>query len=395
MLAAGGGSDGSGTAAADTSELAAQLASKTSTIEALELELSRLKARLAASPGGESAQEPRPHGSHEEQVAALEAKLARAERAAAQAQTELADARRNLERAGAAAVREGSARTSAETARAAAEREVANLTEQRDEALRKADALEKKVAALNAVHRDADARLQATRREKERAERTALELREKLELVEAEVARLRKKLGEAHAGLDDEGLEEVEAETENPIRRRLEARIRDLERENHELRRGVWSQKRHELDGLAGGATTGDDLGSPGAGKFIDVDLGGGNSSGVRSPVGGGGGGVVDGLGQLLTSGINALAGVNNTGRPSNGVDDDDGFLSDDDIDFDEEAFRRAQEEEARQRLERIRETKRALANWRGWRLDVATARRSSAQFGGMSSMGVGEVFEV
>jgi len=38
---------------------------------------------------------------------------------------------------------------------------------------------------------------------------------------------------------------------------------------------------------------------------------------------------------------------------------------------FDEDAFRKAREEEDRKRLERVREVKRGLVDWKGWRVDM------------------------
>jgi hypothetical protein len=63
-------------------------------------------------------------------------------------------------------------------------------------------------------------------------------------------------------------------------------------------------------------------------------------------------------------------------------------LLEDDDMEFDEEAFRRAQEEEQKKRIERIKEIKRSLKNWEGWRLDLVENRRGGGE-------GIGEIFEV
>jgi hypothetical protein len=56
----------------------------------------------------------------------------------------------------------------------------------------------------------------------------------------------------------------------------------------------------------------------------------------------------------------------------------------DDDFEFDEETFRAAQEEEARKRVERVREVKRGLKSWENWRIDIVDIRA-----------GIGGVFEV
>lgn len=62
-------------------------------------------------------------------------------------------------------------------------------------------------------------------------------------------------------------------------------------------------------------------------------------------------------------------------------------MLSDDGADFDEDAFRRAQEEEGRKRIERVREVKRGLKEWEGWRMDLVDVR--------VGVPGLGEVFDV
>jgi hypothetical protein len=62
--------------------------------------------------------------------------------------------------------------------------------------------------------------------------------------------------------------------------------------------------------------------------------------------------------------------------------------LDDDEDDFDEEAWRKAQEEEGKRRIERIREVKRGLDKWKGWRVDLVEVRRVGGER-------MGEVFEV
>lgn len=109
--AGGGGRHGSSPSLSMTTppaaELEAQLRSKTSTIETMELEMSRLRAqveRLSVSASTPS-----------EQITALEEKLARAENAAGLAQRELHDLKTELEHASKKAVKEGSERASTET----------------------------------------------------------------------------------------------------------------------------------------------------------------------------------------------------------------------------------------------------------------------------------------
>ncbi|KAI0842630.1 hypothetical protein F5Y06DRAFT_258121 [Hypoxylon sp. FL0890] len=341
-------------------ELQAQLASKSATIENMELEISRLRAQAErqASAGG----------TDREQISALEEKLARSEQAAMKAQRELGDLKRNLERTTERAVKEGSERTSAETKLRSLEREVEKLRNEKSELEKKVEALEKKVTALGTLHKENDSRSQALRKDKERAEKEAQDAKSKIEKLEAENARLRKK-DAAEGGGDDDGVDELEDEE----RQRMEKKIRDLESEVYDLRRGIWHQRRREMEpGADDGAL------SPGAGHFTSIDLGGPNSARKTS-------GRAGGFGDFLTSGITALTG----GTPADEKGGDDGFLDDDDMEFDEEAFRRAQEEDAKRRLERIKDIKRGLKNWEGWRLDLVDARR------GGGGVGAGEVFEV
>ncbi|RYP91755.1 hypothetical protein DL770_002099 [Monosporascus sp. CRB-9-2] len=347
-------------------ELQAQLASKSATIETMELEISRLRAHAErqASAGG----------TDKEQILALEEKLARAEQAAMKAQRELGDLKRNLERTTERAVKEGSARTSAETKARTLEHEAEGLRAEKAELEKKVEALDKKVAALGTLHKEHDSRMQALRKEKERAEQEVREARSAVERLEAENARLRKK-DAAEGGGDDDVVDELEDEE----RARMSKKIRDLEAEVYDLRRGIWHQRRKDME-------FGGDDGDGASGGFTSIDLGGG---GLTSPHpsrkashGKAGGG---GIGGFFAGGINALTG-------SAAADDGDEPLldDDDDLDFDEDAFRRAQEEDARRRLERVREIKRGLKNWEGWRLDLVETRR-----GGGGGYGVGEVFEV
>ncbi|UNI21196.1 hypothetical protein JDV02_007207 [Purpureocillium takamizusanense] len=335
--------------ASPPSELQADLASKIATIESMEIEISKLKARVERQETGAS--------SEREQVTALEEKLARAEAAAGKAQRELQDVKRNLERATEKAVREGSERSSAETKVKTLEHEAEQLRAAKDELEKKADGLDKKVATLTTLHKEQDARSQTLRKDKERADKEAEELRSKVEKLESENIKLRsRKSAEGGGGLDDEGVDELE----NEERLRLERKIRTLEKEVHNLRSGAWIEKRREMEAT-----------SPG---FHDVDLTGGSMGASPHKKHSGGGG----FGDFLTSGLNALAGGG----------DDEGFMEDEDADFDEDAFRKAQEEEAQKRIERIKEIKRSLKHWEGWRLDIVDMRRGGGE-------GVGDIFDV
>lgn len=341
-------------AVSPSSELQAELDSKTATIESMEIELSKLKARVDRQETGASTER--------EQVTALEEKLARAEAAAGKAQRELQDVKRNLERATEKAVREGSERSSAQTRVKALELEVGELKSAKDEAEKRTDGLDKKVATLTTLHKEQDARLQALRKDKEQADKDLADARAKADKIESENVKLRsRKSVEGGGGLDDEGVDELE----NEERLRLERRIRSLEQELHEVHSGAWIGKRREMEAMGP--------------AFQEVDLTGGASGGgahhaashKKSSTGGG-------IGDFLASGLNALAGGGEA----------DGLLDDDDVDFDEEAFRKAQEDEARKRLERIKDIKRSLKHWEGWRMDIVDTRRGGGE-------GIGDIFDV
>ncbi|CAG8980581.1 hypothetical protein HYALB_00002579 [Hymenoscyphus albidus] len=341
----------------------AALASKSSTIEGMEIEISNLRAHLEKVNSGASVKE---------QVSALEEKLARSEKATLIAQRELGDLKKNLERTTEKAVKEGSERTSAETKLRTLERESDEAKAHSEELQKKVEALEKKVSTLGTLHKEHDARFQAQKKEREKAEKDASELRSRLAGLENENQRLKDERERARKrdaqGIDDEGVDELE----NEERQRLEKKVRNLEGEVHELRRGVWRERRKELEGDDTIGST-----SPSA-KFTDIDLGGMSPSSRRKSLAQGGG---KGLGDFITSGFNAITGA------ASGADDS--LLEDDeDMDFDEDAFRLAQEEEAKARIERVKEVKRGLKNWEGWRLDLVENRRGGGE-------GFGEIFEI
>lgn len=313
----------------------------------MEIEISKLTARVERQASGSS--------SEKEQITALEDKVARAEAAAGKAQRELQDLKRNLDRTAEKAVREGSERTSAETKVKTLELELETAKSAQAELEKKVEALEKKASTLTTLHKEQDSRLQALKREKEKVERDATELRSNVERLETENLKFRsRKSTDEDGGLDDERMDELEDEE----RLRLKKKIRALESDLHELRSGQWIGKRREMEASTPG--------------FQDVDLtsGHGTSPARRKSTAGG-------IGEFITSGLNALAG---------GGDDE--FLDDDDMDFDEDAFRQAQEEESKKRIERIKEIKRSLKHWEGWRLDIVEHRRGGAE-------GVGEIFDV
>lgn len=308
--------------------------------------------------------------SQSEQVLALEDKLERAERAAGAAQRELIDVKKNLERASEKAVKDGSEKTSAETRIRSLGREAEESKKSAEDSMKRVETLEKKLAALTTLHKDADARRQTGERERDRVEKEASDMRRKLAGLENENLRMREERERARkrevSGADDEGVDELEDEE----RRRLESKVRGLEGEVYELRRGAWKDKRREL----GGADE-DGMTSPGS-KFDDIDLSGGTPSYRRQSVAGGRG---TSFSNVLSSGFSAFTG--------GGGRDSAELLDGADEDFDEDAFRLAQEEEARNRVERVREMKRGLKDWEGWRMDIVDVR--------IGGGGAGEIFDV
>ena len=346
----------------------------------MEIEISNLRARLLSTT---SAPE-------KEQILALEEKLLRTERTAATSQRELQDLKKNLDRTTEKAVKDSSERISAETKLRTLTLEASEAKAHAEELQKKVDALEKKVATLATLHKEHDLRFQSQKREREKAEKETSDLRAKQAGIENENLRLREERERARkrdaTGADDTGVDELE----NEELQRLERKIRELEGENHELRRGVWKDRRGDIEGSAT---------SPGGGaRFTDVDLGSTspNRSRRRSMAGKAGGGI----GDFFTSGFNAITGATGAstagagaaggGHGPAGYNDSTALMEDDDEfeEFDEDAFRLAQEEEMKKRIERVKEVKRGLKNWEGWRLDLVENRKGGGE-------GVGEIFEV
>lgn len=243
------------------------------------------------------------------------------------------------------------------------EKECADAKSARDEAQLMADALEKKVVSLEMLHKEDESQIKRLESDLAEAKNEAVDLKNQLQKSEAEALRLSKKEAQDSGGTDNDHLDELEDEE----RMKLEQRIRDLEAENTDLRRGIWHERRKDMQPNMEDTS----------GQFTNVDLGGAAamSPGTQRRQGG--------LGDFFTSGLNALTGA--TGAQHD--HDEDGFL-DDDEEFDEEAFRKAQEEAAKVRIERIKEVKRGLKNWEGWRLDLVEGRQGGGE-------GIGEIFEV
>lgn len=257
---------------------------------------------------------------------------------------------------------------------AALENECAEARSAREEAQLMTDALEKKVASLEMLHKEDEGQIARLQSDLTAAQAEHEDLKGKLAKAEAEVLQLSKKDAQERGGTDNDHLDELEDEE----RQKLEARIRELEAENSDLRRGVWLERRKDMQP---GIDEAD-------GRFTSVDL----SAGAVSP---GTQRKQGGFGDFFTSGLNALTGA---GAGAGGQQphapyahghegEDEGFL-DDDEEFDVEAFSKAQEEAAKARIERIKEVKRGLKNFEGWRLDLVEGRRGGGE-------GIGEIFEV
>ena len=414
----------------NSSELEEVLRSKSTTIESMELEISNLQARLNEKSASSIA--------HGEQVSALETKLERSEKVAESFRLEVIDLKRSLERTRERAVKEGGQRDSAENKIRILEARLDEGAQTIVDIRRRYDAMDKKLSALTAVHKDLDARHLAVLRERDLFEKEAAALRDRLEsrlhksiprgsTLDNTKARFKeasstKKEGDDDdddddAGFDGDGMDEPADED----RHQLQTRVRQLEGELFEMKRGVWKRRRQELGGDHGGDGDVDDEdlnpGNPGPGNnnnFDDVDLGS-TTSPSRPDRGGaraskGGPSLKD---RLFSDGFFALT---RTGGPNRTVDRDGGNDNDnnnnnnnnnsynddhdeDDMDdtiaFDEDAFRRAQEAEAKRRVEMVRETKRKLKDWIGWRLDLVDARMMMATGGGGAHGGSGEIFDV
>ena len=375
-----------------------QLESKTATIESMELEISNLRAQVSSQSTSSSA--------HETQITALEEKLATSESSLEQSQRELADAKQAITRASEKAVKEGVDKTSTETLIKNLEREVEQLKQEKTEADKKTETLEKKLQALGNLHKESESRHQARLRESEKTEKEATALRKKLASVENENLRLKEEcenINKRDAGgvADDEALDELEDEG----RSRMERRIRELEGEVFDLRRGVWKERRQELEtdqhgfsspNINNGNSSPSAYHNPAANAFDDVDLVGGTPDHHRPQQQ-----QHSSFSTVLSSGIAAFTGGGRSRTPSTtnqphppATRGSLELLSEENIDdeFDEAGFARAQaEEEGRKRVEWAREIKSKLNDWKGWRLDLVDSRAGAEGAG----VGMGEIFEV
>ncbi|KAE8146496.1 hypothetical protein BDV25DRAFT_143631 [Aspergillus avenaceus] len=371
-------------------DLVQQLESKSTTIETMELEISNLRAQLSDQSTSNSA--------HETQVKALEDKLSRTEAELANAQRELTETKSALAHASEKAVKEGADKISTETLIKSLERELSELKDGKSESEKKIETLEKKIEAMGNLHKESETRHQARQRESEKTDQEVTSLRKRLAAAENENLRLKEEqetLRKRHAsGADDAGLDELEDEE----RSRLERRIRDLEGEVFDLRRGVWEEKRQEL--AAHDPSPAHSAPPNAANTFDDVDLTGGAPEHARRRS------IQQhsSFSTVLSSGLAAFTGSNNYGtrdragssnkQHAPGTRGSLELLSEENLDdeFDEAEFARAQaEEEARKRVEWVREIKTKLRDWHGWRLDLVDSRAGAEGAG----VGMGEIFEI
>lgn len=373
------GNSGSGDIGSSFENQKKELDSKDSAIADMELEISKLRGELSSKTSGCQT-----HGS---QISALQDNLTLMQNRLRKYESELADCKKALTRASEKAVKDGVEKTSSDTRMKSLERQLAETSATRDDIVKKAEILEKKIETMNKLHREAEARNSSKLISAETQAREAGVLKARLVAAENENLRLReerdrRKRREASGG-DDEGLDELEDEE----RVRLERRVRELEGEIFDLKRGVWRERRKEMQlnpETGAEATPSQDD----AGDFDEVDLSG---TGPASR-------LLPSLSQqkhssfstVLNSGLAAFRGSpEHTSRPRQ-----DSLLPelDDDNAFDEQAFALAQrEEEARKMVEHVREVKRKLREWEGWRLDLVDARSAA----GMLGTGLGEIFEV
>ena len=326
-------------------DLAKQLESKSSTVESLELEVSKLR--------NQSNNFQITLSEKEASMKDMEDKMSAAQSATETAQQELHALKVSIASPSdetKAANEDPEALTKRITV---LESDLRTASANLEAAAKRAKSLEQKVDALSTLHRDSINTSQAK---------------------DKELANLRAQLKRRDRGShvrDASDFDLGEEETETGA---LQARIRALEAENFDLRRGVWRDRRSELqpgmDEDSGAAYEDIDLHSP---------LNGRRKSQQHSS-----------LQEVITSGINAF-----TGRPSRERGQSLELLDEDaDDDFDPDAFRLAQEEEAKRRVEKVKEVKRGLEQWRAWRIDLVDVRKQALEDGESERWGLGPVFE-
>lgn len=333
-----------------TPDVTEQLANKTSTIESLELEISNLHNQISGLQNTVS--------EREASIQEVQDRASTAETATKTAQQEL-DALKVSISFPSDETKAANEDPEALTKRITVlESDLRSANTNLDAAAKRATGLEAKIEALTKLHRDANTTSQAKDRE----------------LTELRAQLRRRDRASNVRDVSDFELGEEETETGS-----LHARIRALEAENFDLRRNEWREKRAELQPEM-------EEHNGHAGLYEDVDL--------NSPYGGSRKGSAprqqahSTFQDVITSGISAFTGrareaaaASARGYPPRKQSL--ALLSEDgDDEFDPEAFQLAQEEEAKRRIERVKEVKRGLEKWRGWRMDLTEARQNAVAAG-------------
>ncbi|RMY76205.1 hypothetical protein D0862_13791 [Hortaea werneckii] len=376
-------------------DLSAQLANKTSTIESLELELSNLRNQVNGLQNTLS--------ERDASVKDLEGKVQTAETASdaykqelEQLKTTLAAFPQKPEGEEGESENETNSKETTDDDQPSKETltnritllesdlhtATTNLTTAQD----RAQSLEQKIETLTKLHREA-----TSAQTGKDAELT--DLRQQVQ----QLSHRRERKGNAQDQEAAGDFELDESETETGI---LQAKIRALEAENFDLRSGVWREKRAALQP---GMT--DDEAYQHSSPYEDVDLNtsphrGRRASAALHPPAATPARQSSSFQDVLRSGISAFrgeeqhaaSGGGGGGPYTHGRQQSLDLLEDDEGDsFDPEAFRQAQEEEGRKRIERVKEVKRGLEGWKGWRVDLVEQREGLAQTQGAGS----GVFEI
>lgn len=388
--------------ASPSREITEQLAQKTSTIESLELELSNLRNQYQISQSTNNASQAT--------IAELEQRVSAAEISAASVKQEIETLKESLAKSSSTSAENGQGKEGEDVGQlqqniSTLESSLRTATTEAETAASRATALEQKIEALTRLHKDVAASNSAKEKE-------ITQLKTRLNDPSSQKAKTKSgTTGDADADVDD-----TLSDLEDEEREALRTKIRDLEAENFDLRRGVWREKRQALQpGLEDDGGNGASSVSP---TYEDVDLSAAMSGnpyagagGARPRMGSGGGRAGSTFQDVLQSGISAFTGRKNSHSHSHsyhqqqhadlplqsaggrGRGQSFGLLSEDGFDaFDEDAFRAAQEEEGKKRIERIRETKRGLEQWRGWRVDLVDLRHGGLTGG---AGWTGPVFDV
>ena len=350
----------------NSSDLTAQLATKTTVLESLELELSTLRHTLDTT---------------KQSLSDAEARARAAEESSSSAETRLQELKTSLE-----------AQPDAEKDDEKPEdpsKKIALLTSDLHSAqsaftqsTTRIAALEARATTLQKLHSDAETQHATQTRsriaELESARAEIATLKKRLSSTTNENARLRSSSTSSPPQADNDEDDDAVDELEDEARAKLEERVRALEAENFELRRGVWKARRTELQG----ELSPDHPASPGL--FDDVDLNTPHPGMSRSLSSQG-----QGMGAAFGNFVNAFnkqIGEIAGGTPSNQqryrAMSGGARASFDDEEFDEGAFAAASqaEDETRRaeelaRIERVKEVKRGLVEWKGWRVDLVDLR--------------------